>query len=65
MSPTIRVYSRLVYGQPKVYVLDPVQADALSTLTNGARTLESRHLRALEALGFTIEQVPDPRLTKV
>ena len=58
--PTITVYTRSVYGQLKVYAANPEQAKHLSTLT-GARTLEHRHLAALESLGFTVSQVPDPQ----
>lgn len=57
---SILVYTRNVYGVPKVYAADPSQAAHLSVLT-GARTLEHRHLQALEALGHAIEQVPDPK----
>lgn len=59
---TIPVYVRSVYGVPKVYAMDPEQASYLSALT-GCKTLEHRHLCALEGLGYTIEQRPDPKLT--
>lgn len=58
MTP-IRIFTRSVYGRTLVYVADAEQARLLANLT-GAKTLESRHLTALEGLGFTIEQVPDP-----
>jgi len=61
MKTTITVYERSVYGSPKIYAADPNQARALSTLTNGAKTLEHRHLCALEALGFAIVGVSDPK----
>lgn len=57
---TIQVYSRNVCGVSRTYAANPDQALALQTLTSGA-TLSDAHLRALVALGFTIEQVPDPR----
>lgn len=57
---TIQVYTRNVYGSLKVYAANPEQAKALAVLTNGAKTLEHRHLQALESLGFLIEQVSDP-----
>lgn len=58
---TIKVYSKSVYGTLRTYPADAAQAIALQTLT-GAKTLEFRHLRALQDLGFTLEQVPDPTL---
>ena len=57
--PTITVYVRSVYGSNKTYAADPMQAPLLRTLT-GTKTLEERHLCALEGLGFTVQQVPDP-----
>lgn len=59
MNSTIQVYSRSVYGRSLVYVANPEQAQSIRTLT-GSKTLEERHLSALEALGFTFEQVIDP-----
>lgn len=59
MNQTIKVYSRSVYGRTLLYSADVTQAKHLQALT-GAKTLEHRHLIALEALGFTIQQVPDP-----
>ena len=56
----ISVYSRSVYGSLKIYAANPSQAVALRTLTNGAKTLEQRHLSALQDLGFEIEQIADP-----
>lgn len=60
MNTTIPVYVRQVYGCPKVYAADSEQAQALAALT-GCRTLEHRHTQALEALGFTVNVVPDPK----
>ena len=61
MPDSIKVYTRSVYGRTLIYAADKSQAQALRTLTNGATTLESRHIAALESLGFTVEQVPDPK----
>lgn len=55
----IQVYIRFVYGKQMTYVADPSQARLISALT-GAKTLEHRHLIALEGLGHIIEQVSDP-----
>lgn len=60
MNPVIQVYTKSVYGNTLVYCANSAQAAALRTLTNGAKTLESRHLDALAALGFTVEQVTNP-----
>lgn len=57
---TIQVFTRNVYGKPTVYAADANQAQALAQLT-GCKTLEHRHLQGLEALGFTLTQVPDPK----
>lgn len=61
MQPlTIQVFVRPSYGRNRIYAADATQAKALTTLTNGARTLEPHHITALEALGFTVTQVADP-----
>lgn len=60
MPTVIQVFTRHIYGAPKVYVLNPEQAQAISSLT-GCKTLEARHVAALEALGFTFEAVLDPK----
>jgi len=57
---TVRVFIRSVYGAPLVYVSDHAQAEALHALT-GCATLTERHVRALRALGFTVEQEQDPQ----
>lgn len=59
MQNTISIFTRSVYGRTLVYPANPEQAKALALLT-GTKTLEHRHLQGLEALGFTISQVPDP-----
>ncbi len=58
MNP-IQIYTRSVYGRSLCYVADPAQAVAISTLT-GAKTLEPRHLSALQDLGLTFVTVADP-----
>lgn len=58
----ITVFTRNVYGKPTVYAADAEQARALTLLTN-CKTLEHRHLQGLEALGFTLTQIPDPQVT--
>ncbi len=66
--PTIRVFTRSTYGQTRIYVdacanqSANVQAQMLARLT-GTLTLTESHVSALRALGFTVEQVPDPRMT--
>lgn len=54
----IQVYTRNVYGTLKVYPANAEQGRLLTLLT-GCKTLEPRHLGALEGLGFAIEQVSD------
>lgn len=58
-NTTVSVFTRSVYGRTLVYPANPEHAKALASLT-GTKTLEHRHLQGLEALGFTIAQVPDP-----
>ena len=60
MNSTIQIYTRNVYGRFLVYVFDSEQAANLVALT-GSKTLESRHVAALENLGFTFVNVPDPK----
>ncbi len=61
MNQTIQIYSRSVYGRSLLYVANPEQANSLAKLTN-TRTLEPRHVMALEELGFTFVSVPDPKI---
>ncbi len=56
---TIQIYIKSVYGVSRTYVADASQASALQQVT-GSRTLETRHIAGLIALGLTFEQVPDP-----
>jgi hypothetical protein len=56
----IKVFHRNNYGTVRTYAADPDQALALHELT-GTRTLEARHLRALQSLGFTLASVADPK----
>lgn len=59
MSEKIQVFVRQVYGRQVIY---PSCAKALLFATLiGARSLEHRHLQAIEALGYQIEQIPDPK----
>lgn len=56
---TIKVYIKSVYGKPLHYVADSEQARALFILT-GTKTLEHRHLLALDVLGHKVETAPAP-----
>ena len=49
----IKTQTKTAFGQVRHYVVDPVQADALKTLT-GKITVSDRDLVALQLLGFTI-----------
>ncbi len=59
MNTQIDIYTRSVYGIDRTYVADPDMARAIAGLT-GAKTLESRHVAALRALGFTFRAVLPP-----
>ena len=52
----IKTHTKTAFGQVRHYVVDPVQADALKTLT-GKITVSDRDLVALQLLGFTINGV--------
>lgn len=60
----IQVYIRNTYGNLLVYIADTEQAATVRKLT-GSKTLTVEHTEALTALGFTFEQVPDPRAPKL
>ena len=59
----IKTFVRMVYGEPRRYVLDPEQAKHLERLT-GTKTITPTHYKALQALGFVITGVADPKLTE-
>ena len=63
MDKTIKIYTRSVYGAPRVYILDEKQAANVSALT-GSKTLEQRHIDALTAMGFTLVPVLDPKFNR-
>ena len=52
----IKTQTKTAFGQVRHYVVDPVQADALKTLT-GKLTVSDKDLIALQLLGFTINGV--------
>lgn len=56
---TIKFYSCRSYGVARVYLADSAQAATVSILT-GKKTVDLNDLLALQTLGCTIEQVPDP-----
>ena len=49
----IKTQSKTAFGQVRHYVVDPVQADALKTLT-GKLTVSDKDLVALQLLGLSI-----------
>ena len=52
----IKTQTKTAFGQVRHYVVDPVQADALKTLT-GKLTVNDKDLVALQLLGFSINGV--------
>jgi hypothetical protein len=56
----INYYIKNVYGLERIYISDPDVAIAIQKLTN-QKTIDSRHIEALENLGFTFEQVLPPK----
>ena len=49
----IKTQSKTAFGTVRHYVVDPVQADPIKTLT-GKLTVNAKDLVALQLLGFTI-----------
>lgn len=58
--PVISIYTREICGVRRIYVADETLAKHITQLT-GAKTLEHRHIDAMESLGFTFEQVLPPK----
>ena len=52
----IKTQSKTAFGTVRHYVVDPVQADAIKTLT-GKKTVNDKDLVALQLLGLTINGV--------
>ena len=52
----IDTQSRTAFGQVRHYVVDPVQADAIKTLT-GKLTVNDKDLVALQMLGLNVNGV--------
>ena len=50
----IKTQTKTAFGQVRHYVVDPVQADAIKTLT-GKLTVNDKDLIALQLLGLTIK----------
>ena len=49
----IKTQTKTAFGQVRHYVIDPVQADALKTLT-GKKTINDNDMIALMQLGLTV-----------
>lgn len=60
MTNNIQFYTRSVYGNDNMYIADQAQAQLIGALTN-TKTLLPYHKKALEALGFTFEEVIAPK----
>lgn len=56
MNTVIEYRIKSVYGKDSRYIVDPVIAGAVKTLT-GKMTLLDADMKALEVLGFTFKQV--------
>ena len=52
----IKTQTKTAFGQVRHYVVDPVQADALKTLT-GKLTVNDKDLVALQMLGLNVNGV--------
>ena len=52
----IKTQTKTAFGQVRHYIVDPVQADAIKTLT-GKKTVNDKDLVALQLLGLTINGV--------
>lgn len=58
MSNQVQIYTRNVYGQPKVYPANE-QAEIFAALA-GTKTFSRLQLVLIEKLGYTITPVFDP-----
>ncbi len=52
----IKTQSKTAFGQVRHYVVDPIQADAIRTLT-GKLTVNDKDLIALQMLGLNVNGV--------
>ena len=52
----IKTQTKTAFGQVRHYVIDPVQADAIKTLT-GKLTVNDKDLIALQMLGLNVNGV--------
>ena len=52
----IQYYIKSVFGKDNIYIKDEEQSKIISTLTN-KKTVDKNDIKALEQLGFTLEQV--------
>ena len=59
MKSPIAYYIKSTYGNDRMYVSDPVIAQAIATLT-GDKTLSFKAISALECLGHRFQQVLPP-----
>ena len=60
MNKTIKYYTKNVYGNELRYILDKEISYNIQHLT-GQNTISLYHIGALENLGFTFEQVLEPK----
>ena len=58
MNTVIKVKTRSAYGNTLIDIVDPIQRDALQSLT-GNKTLTKWNVKDLKTLGFTFELVQD------
>ena len=56
MNTIIKVKTRSAYGNTLIDIVDPIQKDALQSLT-GNKTLTKWNVKDLKTLGFTFELV--------
>ena len=59
MNTVIHYYIKSVYGANKYYIANPDQASAIATLTR-RKTVDASDMKALEAMGYTLERVHEP-----
>lgn len=58
-KPKIQAYERRNYGQQAIYAIGEA-GKAIAALT-GRKTINAGDIKALRALGFEFEMVPDPQ----
>lgn len=56
MQATIKIYTKNVYGQTMIYMVEDEKSDTIKSLI-GKKTIDKNDIRLLQNLGVNFEQV--------